>query len=205
MCGRFNFTAEDVYEFWSVARDIVAEMERKDRAIKEGEVYPTDLSPVMTANGPAVMCWGFPGFKGNNVIINAKSETISEKPMFRDSVASRRCVIVSTGFYEWGVAESDQQSLFETAPKAKNGKTKYLFQVPGQKVLCMAGVYKQFGDDPEPRYVIMTTEANQSIKDVHNRMPVVLQPDEVEAWLKDGEAPEKYVDRSHIVMNKRTA
>ena len=93
-----------------------------------------------------------------------------DKPMFRKCLEQRRCVIPSTGFYEWAA-----------------DKTKYRFRLPGEDALYMAGLYNEFAG--EPRYVILTTAANESIADVHNRMPVVLPRARIAEWIGGLGAP----------------
>lgn len=69
------------------------------------EVFPSDGAPVLVLREgkvvPAVMGWGFPGMQAGRNVINARAETAEERPMFRDGVAARRCVVPATGFYEW--------------------------------------------------------------------------------------------------------
>jgi putative SOS response-associated peptidase YedK len=145
---------------------------------KTGEIFPTDRVPVLTLSSggsgmtTAVYEWGFPGFgKSPRIVINAKRETIDERPMFRESFALRRCVIPSTGFYEWSHS---------------GAKTKYLFNLPDTSMLYMAGVWRVY--DGVPRFVILTGDANESVADVHNRMPLVLTRDNLKGWLTDEDA-----------------
>ena len=171
MCGRYTlFTDEDSAEI----NRIIEQVNRKypENNFKTGEIFPTNSAPVLVQEksslSPTLMNWGFPHFKGSGVIINARAETAEEKRMFRESLKQRRCVIPSTGFYEW---------------KQDQTKQKYLFRLPHLNVLYMAGIYNVFKG--EPRYVILTTEANSSIADVHHRMPVVLPQDKLMDWVFD--------------------
>ena len=179
MCGRYNFSQEESDEI----REIVREVERRQRGeFKMGEIYPTNVAPVLVAGDdrpvPELLAWGFPRFDKKGVVINARAETAPDKPMFRKCLEQRRCVIPSTGFYEWAA-----------------DKTKYRFRLPGEDALYMAGLYNEFAG--EPRYVILTTAANESIADVHNRMPVILPKDKVEDWLMTEEFAIPYL---HAVM-----
>lgn len=128
------------------------------------EVFPSDGAPVLVLREgkvvPAVMGWGFPGMQGGRNVINARAETAEERPMFRDGVAARRCVVPATGFYEW---DAD--------------KRRYLFRMPARTELYMAALYGVFGG--EARYCILTTQANASVAPVHHRMPLVLRAQEV--------------------------
>jgi len=170
MCGRYLFTAEQSEEI----QQIIQEVQRRCDAqkLKMGEIYPTDPAPVLRLEDgsvrPDLLTWGFP-LKGKP-LINARSETAEAKPLFRGSVEQRRCVIPSAGFYEW-----DKQ------------KQKHLFRLPGQKELYMAGIYEE--RDGQAYYCILTTEANSSMKEIHDRMPLVLTKEQADAWLHDpGEA-----------------
>lgn len=171
MCGRYSlFAEEDIAEL----NRIIREVEAHGGTVKTGEIYPTNQAPVLlvpkegSGLEPAVLSWGFPGFKGSRVLINARAETAEEKKTFRDSLLDRRCVIPSTGFYEW---TQDGQ------------KQKYRFNLPDSPMLYMAGFYKAF--QGEQRFIILTTAANPSVADVHNRMPVILRPEEQEEWVRD--------------------
>lgn len=174
MCGRYNFTAEESAEL----REIVQQIERKyaQSDWHQGEIYPTNNVPVILwkdgQSDPELLGWGFPGFKGSRSIINARAETASERPMFRKSLNERRCVIPSNGFYEWD-----------------KSKQKYLFRLPGEDVLYMAGLWNEFAG--ERRFCIVTTEANESIHDVHTRMPVVLPRARIHDWMRDRSAAEE--------------
>ena len=136
------------------------------------EVFPSDGAPVLVLREgkvvPAVMGWGFPGMQGGRNVINARAETAEERPMFRDGVAARRCVVPATGFYEW-----DQE------------KAKYRFILPHANTLYLAGLYNEF--QGERRLLILTTEANASVSFIHSRMPVIIFREMIDTWLEDTE------------------
>lgn len=169
MCGRYSLAPEESAEI----EHIVREVQRKFGvdSIRIGEIRPTNPAPVLVAEGPSgiaprPLCWGFPRFDGKGVVINARGETALEKNMFRKSLLERRCVIPTTGFYEWDAA-----------------KQKYLFRLPDSSVLYLAGFWNTFkGED---RSIILTTAPNDTIVNVHDRMPVLLPPEELEPWLRD--------------------
>lgn len=168
MCGRYNFTAEESAELREIVRQV--EMKNAQADWHMGEMFPTNTAPVLLWEGqhamPELLNWGFPRFKGSRSIINARAETAAERPMFRKSLEERRCVIPSSGFYEWD-----------------KDKNKYLFRLPGEQELYMAGIWNEFAGSR--RFCIVTTAANDSISDVHNRMPLVLPKKQVEGWLND--------------------
>ena len=178
MCARYTvFTEEEIIEM----KAIIAEVSRKfgDGAVKMGEIYPTNTAPVLTLEdnrlAPVPVAWGFPKWDGKGVVINARAETATEKPMFRDALQSRRCVIPSTGFFEWRHIGGRQ-------------KEKYLLNEPGKGMLYMAGMIGSFKNDSggHDAFTILTTAANESVAPLHDRMPVILRAEEIEAWLRDG-------------------
>jgi len=178
MCGRYNFTVEQNEEMIEILEKLNAKFQGKEA--RTGEIFPTNLAPILIEEqkevSPVYSIWGFPKFDGKGVIINARSETVFEKKMFRDSLLNRRCIIPSTGFYEWD-----------------NEKKKFLFQIEGTVVLYMAGVYTYYRD--EMRYVILTTEANESMKGIHNRMPLVIPKKEIATWIMEDGATNELLRR----------
>ena len=132
---------------------------------------------------------GFPNFRSKSgVIINARAETALDKKTFRESLLSRRCVIPSTGFFEW----------------TKTGaKKKYLFRETGKSLLYMAGIYNDYGN--ERRYVILTTDANQSVQEIHIRMPVIVHQQEIGDWIKNETAMYKILERVPPVLTAAQA
>ena len=144
--------------------------------LKKVEIYPTNIAPVFVRDGVAAVKWGFPNWKNSGVIINARAETAPEKNMFRKPLRESRCVIPSSGFYEW-----DRVS-------GRKKKEKYLLRRPGARMLYMAGMMSVFCDAAGCDYsafVILTTAANDSVAQLHDRMPVILAPDERDRWLGD--------------------
>ena len=110
MCGRYYIEESESEEIaW-----IVNEVKKNNPEIKTGEIYPSNLVPIVSQREKKVTAdacvWGFPGFGGKGLIINARAESVREKPMFRDAFFQNRCVVPSTGFYEWSA--SKQKYLF---------------------------------------------------------------------------------------------
>lgn len=168
MCGRYQLAPEESDEILEIIRQV-------EGRVKTGEIYPTNVVPVLLeATGelaPRPAVWGFPRFPGKSGnIINARSETVLERPMFRKSMMERRCVVPTTGFFEWG-------------PGADGKKRKYRFRLPGQSALYLAGVWNDYGG--ERRCVILTSKANASMKEIHDRMPVVLDKETLVSWVED--------------------
>jgi len=181
MCGRYVIMDDnEIEEINKILRDISAKYSDTDITAKTGEIYPTNNAPILSVNDGkpslSLMKWGFPKWDGKGVIINAKSETAAEKRMFSKALSQRRCVVPSTGFYEWGKA-------------ARKSKEKYKFNVSSGPMLYMAGLYTNFeGSENESvteRFVILTRSSNDFISDIHDRMPVILYKEELVRWLTD--------------------
>lgn len=166
MCGRYIFAAEQNGE----AGEMLAKLNAGgyNDAIKTGEIRPTDQALILISEEKGIVSaagrWGFPKFDGKGVIINARVETAFEKKIFRDSLVSRRCIIPSNGFYEWD-----------------HDKRQFLFHTGGAGLLYMAGIYNFY--QGQRHYVILTTQANESIRDIHDRMPLVISEQERDAWI----------------------
>lgn len=109
-----------------------------------------------------------------NRMINARAETITEKPSFREAFKSRRCIIPTTGFYEW-------------QRKGTGGKQPYFFYLKEKEVFGFAGLWESWIDKTTGEELetctIITTEANDVLKPVHDRMPVILKAENYDEWL----------------------
>lgn len=172
MCGRYSLAPEESTEILEIVRQV-------QERIKVGEIFPTNPVPVMMEAGgslvPEAMTWGYPRFQESKgrAIINARSETALDRPMFRKSVMERRCVFPTTGFFEWG-------------PDSSGKKRKYRFNLPGEsRALYLAGLWNDFAG--ERRCVILTTAANESVRDIHDRMPLILKRDQLDAWVRSAD------------------
>ena len=178
MCGRYNFTVEQSDELREIIEKLNAKIHGKE--MKTGEIFPTNQVPLIVGEhnhaSPVLSIWGFPKFDNKGVIINARSETALEKRTFRDSVINRRCIIPSSGFYEWD-----------------SEKRKIMFRLEGSEALYMAGLFNYYQD--ELRFVILTTAANESISDVHHRMPLVIPKNEIDSWILDNRVTDDILHR----------
>ncbi len=111
-----------------------------------------------------------------NRLINARAETVAEKPAFRQALSRRRCLVLASGFYEWG--------------KSPAGKVPYFMSPRSGEGLAFAGLWEQWrgGDGVLETCAIITTAANATLTKVHQRMPAILAADAQVRWL-DGETP----------------
>ncbi len=175
MCGRYELYADGNEELRKI-------LDRTEGEFKTGEIFPTDRAPILIQQSgiirPRAVAWGFPGFRGKSVIINARAETVMEKTMFRRCLERQRCIIPSSGFLEWS---------------HDGEKVKYQFNLPGTEILYMAGLYQVF--DGESRFVILTTAANKSMIEVHHRMPIVLNNEAKEHWMESPHEAEQILTK----------
>ena len=202
MCARFLILDDaEIEEINNIVKNIGMKFDGRSLSMKTGEIFPTDNAPVVALeNGKPsllLMKWGFPKWDGKGVVINARSETASEKRMFAAPLARHRCVIPSTGFYEWEKGEGGT-------------KKKFLFNAADSPMLYMAGIYAEYedGGDAEPladRFVILTQPANASVSDIHNRMPVILFKDEITRWLTDMAFANTVMCRDTVQLIRKTA
>ena len=108
-------------------------------------------------------------------MINARSETVASKPAFRAAFKKRRCLVLADGFYEW----------------KKEGKLKQPFYISrsDDQPFCLAGLWESWTDkssessEPIETCTILTTEANEIMQPLHDRMPVILEPNQFDFWL----------------------
>lgn len=169
MCGRYYMDENTAKE----VQKLVQEFDRRSRVEFAGDICPSQEALVMLSREGKLcadsMEWGFPGFSGKGLLINARAESVLQKPTFQESVKHRRCVIPAKGFYEWN-----------------KSREKFTFEHPASPVLYMAGCYEC--RENRERFVILTTKANASMERVHDRMPLLLEADEIRDWLLDEEA-----------------
>lgn len=164
MCGRFYIALDD-----PELEAIIAQA-KNGSALKRGEIFPADCLAVITAQKQVcVMRWGFPRFDGRGLIINARSETVADRPAFRQALAQNRCLIAASNYFEW--------------QKQENKKIKQAICLPDSKTLFLAGLYKHNNETGEPVFVILTRPAWPGIAFIHDRMPVILPPAVHEQWL----------------------
>jgi putative SOS response-associated peptidase YedK len=171
MCGRYFFGAE-------TERDVEIELglEEGSFIMSSGDITPAMSPKVITAkkseNGKDIrvtdMFWGLTG-RDKKLIINARAESATTRPMFSDSVLNRRCIIPAAGFYEWD-----------------KDKNKVTFFKKDKSPIYLAGFYQM--SDNKDSFVILTTAANESMIKVHDRMPLMIEKNNVRDWLCDKDA-----------------
>ena len=107
--------------------------------------------------------------------INARAETLTEKPYFRDAFRRRRCLVPANGYYEWRAAPGGKQPFFICMARAD--------------LFSFAGLWSswQGPDGPVESCAIITTTAKEELLDIHDRMPAIIAPDDYDAWLAAGD------------------
>ena len=167
MCGRFTLTtpAELVAEAFGL--DEVPTLSPRIN------ISPTEEIAVVRrighANHLSLLKWGFGGGKGKP-IINARAETLAQKAAFRDAFRMRRCLVPADGFYEWPVIEGKKKAVKLRRPDGALFGFAGLWE-PGSPETC----------------TLVTTEPTQLVSSVHDRMPVILPPEDYGPWLEGGD------------------
>ena len=192
MCGRYYIAEDDQAE---ELKQIIEIVNRKHNGeIKtSGEVFPSETVPVIATSRsqkitPFAMEWGYSTSDGNRMI-NARSETASQKPTFKDGMLHRRCIVPASWYFEWN--------------RNEKGKPKYAIGNEQKNVIYMAGIYR-FEHD-KPVFSILTREPAESIQFIHNRMPVILPKEAVRDWLNTSYRAEDILQHAVLNVNYRLA
>jgi putative SOS response-associated peptidase YedK len=181
MCGRYSLTTpveglRRLFEF----------PERPNLAPRYN-IAPTQIAPVFRRDETgamhlAQMRWGLiPSWakdkKIGHRLINARAETVATQPAFRAAFRQRRCLVAADGFYEW----------------RREGATKrpWRFHLPDNEPFCFAGLWEIWRDPADgaavESFAILTTDANEAVAPIHDRMPVMLEGDDAAGWLESAE------------------
>ena len=178
MCGRKTLTRD--------IQSIIDEMEIEEW--QDSDIYqpryniaPTQYSPVIVdkmGRHAKLMKWGLiPNWSTDasigSKLINARSETLLEKPSFQHLVPSRRCIVITDGYFEW--------------KKTSSRSIPYYIHHPENKLLPMAGlwdIWKNSSGENIFTYTVITTTPASDLSEIHYRMPVILKPEEIDLWLK---------------------
>jgi putative SOS response-associated peptidase YedK len=178
MCGRYalNLTPEEIERRFGITEFVQL---RLPPVMPRFNVAPTSVMPIVVERPEARMMlpsrWGFwppwiaPGRAPPP--INARAETVAAKGLFRTALQHGRCIVPATGFYEWVVQPGQRR------------KAPYHIRLRGGEPFGFAGIYSPPTDEAPGTYAIITTSANELIAPLHDRMPVILAPEQEARWL----------------------
>lgn len=179
MCGRYTLTRRDteMMERFDI-EEIICD---RQNLMPRFNIAPSQMVPVIiTKEGQRVLAqfkWGLIPFWAKDIkktkpVINARSETVSEKPFFKQALMKRRCLIPADGFFEWKHRNKEKIPMF--------------IHVNDQELFAFAGLWDEW-TSPDGELIrtctIITTEANNSVTPVHDRMPVIVRPEHESLWL----------------------
>ena len=176
MCGRFAFFAKGHFGYESLKWPEPPRFERYNIAPSQ-EILAIRTAPEAGLPEWVMLRWGLVPFwskeaGGKRPLINARAEGIEAKPSFRGPVRHRRCIVPASGFYEWC--------------RQGTGKQPYFVRPAKDEVFALAGIWDHWegkqGEVIEP-VAIITTSANERMQPIHERMPVILEKEEVAAWI----------------------
>ena len=167
MCSRYYIDSDIEDELEKVVSDVDQQICQKCFA---GDICPTDMAPIIEKTDQRLKLstckWGYLLSKGKNLVINARVETVMDKPAFQNGILYHRILVPASRFYEWNHL------------KEKNSFTR-----PDAATLYIAGFCDWF--ENERRFVILTTVANDSMVKVHDRMPLILEKEQMEDWFNN--------------------
>jgi len=186
MCGRYTIVAkaEEIEKRFQV--------EVPEYYLPRYNAAPTQILPVVTNESPSGLSffrWGLIPFWAKDIsigsrMINARSETLHEKPSFKQALKKRRCLVPADGFYEW---------------KKIDAKTRIPHRILMQdgSLFSFAGLWEHYIDPDENQiysFTIVTTNANERVAPLHDRMPVILTMETEQRWLDDSLDVREHLD-----------
>jgi len=173
VCGRFVATStRDLLVDWFGVDDIATDVELplSYNVAPTDDVYTVATAPDERRRQLSVMAWGLLAGQGATPLINARAESVADRALFRDAFERRRCLIPADGFYEWELV-------------AGGAKQPYVFSPLDSRPLGFAGIYRR------GTCAIVTSASRPPVDRLHDRMPVVVDRDDWDAWLDRGAGP----------------
>jgi putative SOS response-associated peptidase YedK len=179
MCGRFTLIAEPerVKEVFNISDTSNCQWEARYNIAPTQNIATVVYNSETKKRECRSLRWGLiPSWSKDSKMaartINARAETLAEKPSFRSAFKRRRCLIIADGFYEWKKVETKKQP--------------YYFQLQDNQPFAFAGLWEEWlspEDEKITSCTIVTTEANELLQQIHHRMPVILPQSDYETWL----------------------
>lgn len=184
MCGRFTLSQPveaiaSIFQLSEIPKlepryniaptQLVPTLHKSERDERQFQMLRWGLIPSW-AKDPAI----------GNKLINARAETVAEKPSFRSAFRHRRCLVIADGFYEWRRQDGKKQPFY--------------FRLHDGQPFAFAGLWEHWQDsmgEVIDSCTIITTEANEILQPIHDRMPVILNPKDYDLWLDPVEKPEQ--------------
>lgn len=169
MCGRYTWSVKDVFEFQNLAPEQSDSFETSfNRA--PGQIHPT----IRCKEGKGVwtkMWWGRSKKSDYKLPINARSESVQQKPSFKQLFRNQRCLVPADGFFEWQVIE--------------NQKYPHFIYLPDSSSFALAGIWKEFpvNEDSSSCFSILTRSAPSNLLHLHHRVPLVVKKEHWKSWL----------------------
>jgi len=168
--------------------------------VTEGEVRATNIVPVIAPNRSGArtvffMVWGFTLPRSSSPMVNARVETASTKPTFKESWEHRRCIVPASYSFEW-------EHLINAATGKAKTSDKYMIQPEGSAVTWLAGLYRieDISGIQVPVFTILTREPSEEIRFIHDRMPVILPGDDIEKWIDPVSKPDEIIKNAMTDM-----
>jgi len=184
VCGRFTarLTWQQLHDLYNITAPDVGPRQGELDLKPRYNVAPTQMVPVIRLDQDcyrelAMLRWGLiPSWAKDDKIgyktINARAETVATAPAFRAAFKKRRCLVPTSGFYEWKKLDD-------------GNKQPYLIGMRNGAPFSFASLWERWdkGEAPVETFTIITGEPNSLAAEIHNRMPVILDPDDYDAWL----------------------
>ena len=195
MCGRFYVPVDDADEM--IVRIIEAASDRARRLdvgpVARGEIFPAQTVAALAPNKHSQpeafpMRWGYQ-LRNGKQLINTRSETAAERPMFRDSFALRRCLIPASMYFEWQHGGPVKQ--------------RFALRLGWDGPVWLMGIYRHEPGQVLPALSILTRAAAPEIAFIHDRMPVICPPERVEEWLDQGSDPSVFVQLNQPMIYRK--
>ncbi len=180
MCGRFTLTDPDADLAVQFNLPQIPSLQPRYNIAPTQSVAAVRVATEAAVREMVLLRWGLIPFWAKDPqigarLINARSETVAEKPAFRHAFRRRRCLVVADGFYEW--------------QKQNGAKQPFYIHLRGSRPFAFAGLWESWkGEDDSviESCTLLTTRPNELLDPLHNRMPVILQPKDYDPWLDPG-------------------